>query len=95
MDGGGEALIGFIVTCRDASVLLEPLEAVLDEMSPFVHLGVVRNRGFAVRLGRYDGIAPRSFNWARSLSLSKALSAISASKSMSWISGSVPMLSWR
>ena len=24
-------------------------------MSPFVHLGVVRNGGFAVRLGRYDG----------------------------------------
>jgi hypothetical protein len=24
-------------------------------MSPFVHLGVVRNGGFAIRLGRYDG----------------------------------------
>ena len=55
MDGGGEALIGFVVRCRDAPELLEPLEAVLDEMSPFVHLGVVRNGGFAVRLGRYDG----------------------------------------
>jgi hypothetical protein len=55
MDGGGEAVIGFVVTCRDALELLEPLEAVLDEMSQFVQLGVVRNVGFAVRLGRYDG----------------------------------------
>jgi hypothetical protein len=35
MDGGSEALIGFVVACRDAPELLEPLEAVLDEMSPF------------------------------------------------------------
>jgi len=28
--GGGEALIGLVVTCRDAPELLEPLEAVLD-----------------------------------------------------------------
>jgi len=55
MDGGGETLICFVVTCRDPPELLEPLEAVLDEMSPFVHLDVVRNGGFAIRFRGYDG----------------------------------------
>ena len=36
MDGGGETLICFVVTCRDPPELLEPLEAVLDEVSPLV-----------------------------------------------------------
>jgi hypothetical protein len=39
----------------DAPELLDPLEEVLDEMAPLVHLGVVWDRRFAVRLGRDDG----------------------------------------
>jgi hypothetical protein len=54
MDGGREAPIGFVVTRCDAPELLEPLETVLNEMPPFVHLGVVRNGRFAIRLARYD-----------------------------------------
>jgi len=51
MDGGGEARIGFIVTGSDAPKLLEPLEAVLDEMPPFVHLKIMWEGSFPVSLG--------------------------------------------
>src|SRR5262245_38674385 len=55
MDGGGEARIGFIVTGSDAPKLLEPLEAVLDEMPPFVHLKIMWEGSFPVSLGGNDG----------------------------------------
>ena len=55
MDCGGEAGVGLVVAGGDAAELLEPLEEILDEMAPPVHLGVVGDRRFAVRFGRDDG----------------------------------------
>jgi hypothetical protein len=45
----------FVVSSGDPAELLEPLEEVFDQVTPFVHLGVVRDRRFAVRLRRNDG----------------------------------------
>ena len=39
----------------DTAELLDPLEEVLVEVTPFVHLGVMRDRRLAVRLRRDDG----------------------------------------
>jgi hypothetical protein len=55
MDGGSKAYVSFIVAGGDAPELLEPLKTVLDEMSPFVHLGIVRDGRFAICLGGNDG----------------------------------------
>src|SRR5262245_19238407 len=55
MDGGSVAGRGLVVARGDAPELLEPLKAVLDEVAPLVHLGVMRDRRFAVLLGRNDG----------------------------------------
>ena len=55
MHHGSEAGVGFVVAGGDAAKFLEPLEAVLDEMSPLIHLGIVRDRRLAVRLGWDDG----------------------------------------
>ena len=44
MDHGGEALIGFVGAHGDAFELLELAEEVLDQMAPFVDLGVDRQR---------------------------------------------------
>jgi hypothetical protein len=55
MDGGSKACISFIASGGDAPELLEPLESVLDEMSPFVHLGIMRDGRFAISLGGNDG----------------------------------------
>src|ERR1043166_8068087 len=55
MDGGGEACVGLVVARGDATELFEPLEAILDEMPPLVHVGVVRDGQLAVVLGRDDG----------------------------------------
>jgi len=55
MNYGNEAGVGFIVARRDAPKLLEPLEAVLDQVPPFVHCRIVRDRRFAIRLGGNDG----------------------------------------
>src|SRR3984893_834973 len=55
VDGGGEAGIGLVVARGDAAELFEPLEAILDEMPPLVHVGIVRDGRLAVVLGRDDG----------------------------------------
>jgi hypothetical protein len=55
VDCRSEARIGFVVSGGDATELLDPLEEVLDEMPPFVHLGVVWDWRFAVGLRRDDG----------------------------------------
>src|SRR5208283_3400880 len=39
----------------DSAELLDSLEGVLDQVTPLVHLGVVRDRRFAIRLRRDDG----------------------------------------
>src|SRR6202171_6761292 len=52
MDHRLEALIGFVGAHRDTLELLELAEEVVDEMAPFVHLGVDLERGGAARMLR-------------------------------------------
>src|ERR1700731_5011383 len=52
MDHRLEALIGFVGTHRDTLELLELAEEVLDQMAPFVHLGVDLERGGTARMLR-------------------------------------------
>ena len=51
-DDRSEACVSFLVAGANAPAPLEPLETVLNEMPPFVHLGVMRNGHFAIRLGK-------------------------------------------
>ena len=55
MDGGSEACIGLVVARGNATELFEPLEAILDEMPPLIHVGIVRDGRLSVVLGRDDG----------------------------------------
>src|SRR5271166_821620 len=55
VDRGSVAGIGLIVPSGDSAELLDPLEGVLDQVTPLVHLGVVKDRRFAIRLRRDDG----------------------------------------
>jgi hypothetical protein len=41
VEGGSEACVGLVVACSDATELLEALEAIVDEMAPLVHIGIV------------------------------------------------------
>src|SRR5580704_14382891 len=50
MDHGGEALIGLVGAHCDTFEHLEPVEEVLDEMPPFVHLLVDGERLCAARM---------------------------------------------
>src|SRR5260370_3939962 len=52
MDHGLEALVGFVGAHGDALELLKLAEEVLDQMAPFVHLGVDLERGGAARMLR-------------------------------------------
>src|SRR6266700_1481752 len=52
MDHGLEALVGFVRAHGDTLELLELAEEVLDQMTPFVHLGVDLERGGAARMLR-------------------------------------------
>src|SRR5437016_11553674 len=55
MDHGLEALVGFVGAHVDAFEFLEFTEEVLDEMTPFVHLGVdLERRGAARVLRNHD-----------------------------------------
>ena len=55
MDDGIEALVGFVGAHCDAFELFEFAEEVLDQMTPFVHFGIERNRlGSARMLGDDD-----------------------------------------
>lgn len=82
IDCGSKAGVGFVVSSGDATEFFDPLEEVFDQVSPLVHLDVMRN-----------GRLARSFNTARKALLSKALSAMRAWKSTPVMSGSTPMLS--
>ena len=55
VDRSGVAGIGLVVSSGDTAELLDPLEEVLDQVTPLVHLGVVRDRHFPIRLSRDDG----------------------------------------
>ena len=55
VDCGGKTRIGFVVAGGDATELLHPLEEVFDQVTPFVHLDIVRDRRLAIRLRRDDG----------------------------------------
>ena len=44
MDHGGEALIGFVGAQRDTLELLELAKEVLDQVTPFVHVGIEGQR---------------------------------------------------
>jgi hypothetical protein len=55
VDCCGEACVGFVVSCGDAAERFDLAEEVLNQMAPFVHLGVMGNRDGAVGLGRNDG----------------------------------------
>ena len=52
MDHSFEALIGLVGAHGDALELLELAEEVLDQMAPFVHLGVDLQRDGAARVLR-------------------------------------------
>src|ERR1700756_3879210 len=56
MDHGSEALIGLVSAQRDAFELLELGEKVFDQMTPFVHLAVDRERRNAARMLRDDDL---------------------------------------
>ena len=51
VDGSGEAGVGFVGAGGEAAELFDPLEEVLDQVSPIIHFCVVGNRRFAIRLG--------------------------------------------
>jgi len=50
MDDGFEALVGFVGSHGNTLELLELAEEVLDEMAPFVHFGIERQRLGAARM---------------------------------------------
>ena len=52
---GGEAVVGFVVACGDATELLEIAEEILDQMAPLVHGEVAGDVTRPVGLGRDDG----------------------------------------
>lgn len=54
MDEGAEAGVGLVVARGDPPPFLEPLDAILDEMTPFVHLDVMGNGRLAVGLRGND-----------------------------------------
>src|SRR5208337_3829514 len=58
MDHGGEAGVRFVGAHRDALELLEFTEEVLDQMTPFVHLCINRQRPGAARVLRDDDFGP-------------------------------------
>ena len=72
MGDGGEAGVGFVIAGSDAPKLLRPLEALLIEIPPFVHVGIMRIDVLRSALEGITGMAPRSFNVARRALLSKA-----------------------
>ena len=51
----GKARVGFFVSRGDAPELLEIAEEILDEMAPFVHREVARDRAHPIGLGWNDG----------------------------------------
>ena len=55
MDHGSEACVGFVVARCGSSKFLEALEEVLNEVSPLVHLDVMRDRCLAICLGGDHG----------------------------------------
>ena len=60
MDHGLEALVGFVGAHGDAFEFLEFTEEVLDEMTPFVHLGVDLERDGAPRVLRNHDLGTRA-----------------------------------
>jgi hypothetical protein len=90
-----EAGVGFVVAGGDAAELFEALEEVLDQVAPFVDLGVVGDGRLRSALAGMTAAAPRSFRVARNALLSKALSAMSAPNATPVRSGSAPTLSCR
>src|SRR5262245_42765835 len=54
IDEGCKASIGLFVAGCDASECLEPAEEVFDEVTPFVHFGVMRDRPKPIGFGRDD-----------------------------------------
>ena len=52
---GGVAGVGFIVPGGDAAEFFDQLKEIRDQVTPFGHLAVVRDRRFAVGLRRDDG----------------------------------------
>src|SRR5687768_9684445 len=55
MEGGGVAGVGFVVASGDAAELLDLLEEVLDQVAPFVDLGVIGDGAGPAAVGRDDG----------------------------------------
>lgn len=58
MDEGGEALIGFVGAHGDAFELFEFAEEILDQVPPFVHLGVDGQRLFSAWVLGDDDLGP-------------------------------------
>jgi hypothetical protein len=52
---GTEAVIGFVVAGGDGAKLFQLGEAILDQMTPAIHVLIVGNRGLAVGFRRDDG----------------------------------------
>lgn len=50
MNDGIEALVGFVGAHGDAFELFEFAEEILDQMTPFVHLGIERHRLCSARM---------------------------------------------
>lgn len=55
MDDSSEAGVCLVVASCEATELFEALEAVLDEMAPFIHVLIVRDGHFAISFGGNDG----------------------------------------
>ena len=60
MDHGLEALVGFVGAHGDTFEFLEFTEEVLDQMTPFVHLGVDLERDGAPRVLRNHDLGTRA-----------------------------------
>ena len=60
MDHGLEALVGFVGAHGDAFEFLEFAEEVLDQITPFVHLGVDWERHGAARVLRNHDLGHRA-----------------------------------
>jgi|SRR5947208_11496933 len=55
MDGGEEISRGLVVARGDGPELLELAEEILDQVTRFIEMAVIRTRGFAVGAGGDDG----------------------------------------
>jgi hypothetical protein len=93
MNRGHVADIALVITRRNTTETLEMTKEILHQMAPAILVKVALNHLYTIAPGWNHGLRPASSS--RKRLKSKALSAISASKSNPSINPSTPRQSWR